>query len=142
MSVNFPNWITADIMIPEYVDRYFRVRVKPSEVDPTAIEVEWFDKRIWISVPPEDRDKLQSLSNEFIDRFIADYKLQERTKGLSNAPNDEVVWARIEGVISAEMLRYESENGISFKEALSRYLLDGTTFANPAIRMDIKMDMN
>lgn len=142
MSVNFPNWITADIMIPEFVERFFSIKVSASKVDPTQVNVEWFDDNSWLSVPPEDRRKMAMMSSEFIGHFIEDYKLLERANGFLYTPNDEVGWARLEGVISIELLRYENDNGISFKKALSRYLLDGTTFREDANRANKKMDMD
>ena len=64
MSIYFPCWVTADIMIDNFLDD-FKAYVTKNKEDMTALQFSFLPPEIFYAVPEEDRELFVKIYNIF-----------------------------------------------------------------------------
>lgn len=123
--MNFPNWKTSDIIIPDLINKGFRwtaaLDFAPAYLG--RISITFLEFWVFCAVPAEDRVKFINLCNEFgvklwtlldIDSIFALYQ---------GSVADDTMLKGIEYELSQRMQEYECNSMINIKEELIKFLL-------------------
>ena len=76
MNYQFPQWLTADIIIPDVIMKDFSLRVWPSE-DFRSTNVDFIPKDALALIPPEDREKFIGVYLAFSTWALRELRLGE-----------------------------------------------------------------
>jgi hypothetical protein len=134
MSKNFPHWLTADIILPQLVERYCRLAIESNEND---VNIGLLDPEIIWLVPPEDREKFQQIYIEFASLMMQLLEpMLDRYIGTTNEPkNIHCLKADVENVLQS----LKQHCGYTYKDILLMMLLEGEEERKQIISMVLQL---
>jgi hypothetical protein len=122
MAINFPCWLTADVILPALVERYSRIAV---EGDGDRVIISFLDPMAMQLVPPEDRDMFVRLYNEFAALMSRLIRLGAIFAKYEYLANDQVTRYSMKRDIELVLDLLQQETGHTYKEILLYMLLNG-----------------
>lgn len=117
---NFPNWITANTILPMLVEKYCEVFIEGEYSD---INIGFLNADAIYLVPPEDREKFDQIYSEFAAFIHKELDMPNMLEKFIGEPNSPICKAAIKHTINNALLAWEQRCGWSLKNLLLFKLL-------------------
>ena len=112
---NFPNWVTADAVLPMLVEQYCRVVI---EGDPNDVHIVFIDPEAIGLVPVEDRETFKQIYSEYMDYMCKEIGMHNILSRFLFTVNTQESRVRLKQEIERALQLWEQRCGCSWKNVL------------------------
>ncbi|MGG1600563.1 hypothetical protein [Paenibacillus naphthalenovorans] len=112
----FPHWITANVILEDLLNRFWKIEVKQSSSNIDSCEIIFLDPKIIYYIPPEDRETFRVIYQKFGGWALELF--QERFEKYLYLPNDPYTWLGMTNEINSVFAEAQIEPKEKLKEML------------------------